>query len=257
MPLEMVTTTRAALGGLGLLLLTLVAGAPPPALAQSAPPCRFQLGFADLAGLLGERAGTCLENQRVTPAGDAEQRTSRGLMVWRKADNWTAFTDGARTWINGPNGLQERSNTERFPWEPAAPAGTAPLVEGTQLGLPAPGPTLQFTAQAFASVTRRPEAQVVKVTVKVEPGANGQHVGKYVASDFRLRSPQGVEYRPSLLEQWRPGALGDGLLAHDQFVVGDLYFEVPAGGEGYGLHYYPQGITQANVATSRWLGAPA
>lgn len=39
-------------------------------------------------------------------------------MVWRKADNWTAFTDGHRTWINGPNGLQQRLNIERFAWEP-------------------------------------------------------------------------------------------------------------------------------------------
>ena len=35
----------------------------------------------------------------------------------RKADNWTAFTDGYRTWINGPNGLEQRLNTERFEWE--------------------------------------------------------------------------------------------------------------------------------------------
>jgi hypothetical protein len=38
-------------------------------------------------------------------------------MVWRKADNWTAFTDGSTTWISGPNGVQERGNDQRFPWE--------------------------------------------------------------------------------------------------------------------------------------------
>ncbi len=44
--------------------------------------------------------------------------------MWRKADNWTAFTDGYRTWINGPNGLEQRLNSERFPWEPDyAPGG--------------------------------------------------------------------------------------------------------------------------------------
>ena len=37
--------------------------------------------------------------------------------MWRKADNWTAFTDGYRTWINGPHGLQARLNTEQFDWE--------------------------------------------------------------------------------------------------------------------------------------------
>jgi hypothetical protein len=49
--------------------------------------------------------------------GDGLQSTTRGLMVWRKSDNWTAFTDGFRTWINGPSGVQERLNTQRFPWE--------------------------------------------------------------------------------------------------------------------------------------------
>ena len=37
-----------------------------------------------------------------------------GLLVWRKADNHTAFTDGYRTWVNGPYGLQVRLNTARF-----------------------------------------------------------------------------------------------------------------------------------------------
>jgi hypothetical protein len=47
-------------------------------------------------------------------------------MVWRKADNWTAFTDGYRTWLNGPLGLQSRLNTECFSWE-TCPAGAAPV----------------------------------------------------------------------------------------------------------------------------------
>jgi len=41
-------------------------------------------------------------------------------MAWRKADNWTAFTNGYLTWINGPTGLVNRLNTDRFSWE--APA---------------------------------------------------------------------------------------------------------------------------------------
>ena len=47
-------------------------------------------------------------------------------MAWRKADNWTAFTDGYRTWINGPNGLVMRLNTERFVWEADYEAITNP-----------------------------------------------------------------------------------------------------------------------------------
>src|SRR6185437_12780780 len=49
--------------------------------------------------------------------GDAQQHTTKGLLAWRKADNWTAFTDGYRTWINGPDGLVKRLNADRFPWE--------------------------------------------------------------------------------------------------------------------------------------------
>ena len=61
--------------------------------------------------------GQCLENEHYNTIGDSVQQTTGGLLVWRKADNWTAFTDGYRTWINGPNGLQQRLNTQRFEWE--------------------------------------------------------------------------------------------------------------------------------------------
>src|ERR671932_387276 len=95
--------------------------------AQAAPvaqgSCRFVLGFATLRDLLGPRiVGDCLEDQRFAANGNAEQRTTGGLLVWRKADNWTAFTDGFRTWVNGPYGLLMRRNDERFWWE-AAPDG--------------------------------------------------------------------------------------------------------------------------------------
>lgn len=36
--------------------------------------------------------------------------------------NWTAFTNGYQTWLNGPTGLAMRLNTQRFRWE-ANPAG--------------------------------------------------------------------------------------------------------------------------------------
>lgn len=94
---------------------------------------QFVLGFATLARLLGGAAGVPTENEHFNPeSGDSLQATRMpngkpGLMVWRKADNWTAFTDGYHTWINGPFGLQQRLNTARFDWE-------KPLVET----LPAP-----------------------------------------------------------------------------------------------------------------------
>jgi uncharacterized protein YkwD len=100
-------------------------GAPAAPLASKAiaPPanangCDFKMGFAALRGMIPGVVGGCVENERHTPEnGDALQQTSGGLLVWRKADNFTAFTDGSRTWVNGPYGLQTRANSERFSWE--------------------------------------------------------------------------------------------------------------------------------------------
>ena len=91
-----------------------------PVLAQD---CVFQLGFKALRDLIPDVVGDCLENERHDPeTGMTLQNTTNGQLIWRKADNWTAFTDGQHTWINGPEGLQQRLNTERFPWEAPAPA---------------------------------------------------------------------------------------------------------------------------------------
>jgi len=102
------------LGALGLLLAVLPVG---PLHAQGT--CQFTLGFAALRQAAGAGiVGDCLANERFNVAnGNAEQATTRGLLVWRKADNWTAFTNGHETWINGPQGLQRRLNTDRFSWE--------------------------------------------------------------------------------------------------------------------------------------------
>ena len=84
----------------------------------AAADCQFVLGFNTLRDLIGhEIVGECLENEHYNEIGDSVQQTTGGLMAWRKADNWTAFTDGYRTWINGPNGLVMRLNTDRFEWE--------------------------------------------------------------------------------------------------------------------------------------------
>lgn len=75
-------------------------------------------GFADLAGRIPDVAGKPTEPEQKDPnSGDTVQHTSRGMMVWRKADNWIAFTDGSRSWIMGPQGLQVRDNNRRFDWE--------------------------------------------------------------------------------------------------------------------------------------------
>jgi len=106
--------------------------------AQTAStPCQFVLGFKTLHDLDPADVGDCTENQSPQPNGDAQQHTTNGLMVWRKADNWTAFTNGYMTWINGPSGLASRLNTDRFSWE--APATALALAPATVL--PAPSPT--------------------------------------------------------------------------------------------------------------------
>jgi hypothetical protein len=85
--------------------------------------CQYVLGFKTLHDLIPATVGDCLSDEEHNAInGDGLQLTvgvneAGGLMVWRKADNWTAFTDGFHTWINGPAGVQERLNTERFPWE--------------------------------------------------------------------------------------------------------------------------------------------
>ncbi len=101
-----------------------------PAYAQQAPApspaCQFILGFKTLHDLAPSEVGDCTDNQAFAPNGDAQQHTTKGLMAWRKIDNWTAFTNGYKTWINGPDGLVSRLNTDRFPWEKEAPAAAAP-----------------------------------------------------------------------------------------------------------------------------------
>jgi glycine cleavage system H protein len=115
--------------GRALRRLTLVTAASASLLGAVAPPaqadgCQYVLGFKGLHNLIPDRVGDCLADEHHNPAnGDGLQETTGGLLVWRKHDNWTAFTDGYHTWINGPFGLQERLNTQRFSWEAGALAG--------------------------------------------------------------------------------------------------------------------------------------
>jgi hypothetical protein len=104
-------------GALALLaaLATPVLAAP----AAQAADCQFVLGFKTLHDLIPTIVGDCQENEHFNVAnGDSLQATTNGLLVWWKADNHTAFTDGYHTWVNGPDGLQERLNTQRLAWEP-------------------------------------------------------------------------------------------------------------------------------------------
>jgi len=94
--------------------------------ASSGPKPEYELGFKALADQIPEVVGEPLEYEHWGANGDSLQQTTTGLMVWRKADNWTAFTNGSRTWINGPAAVQDRSNVELFSWESPASGPQAP-----------------------------------------------------------------------------------------------------------------------------------
>jgi Protein of unknown function (DUF3761) len=141
-------------------LLTPATIAPPTA---SAADCQFVLGFKLIHDMIPAIVGACTVDEHHNPTnGDGLQETTGptgagGLLVWRKADNWTAYTDGYRTWVNGPNGLQQRLNTERFSFEaddrtgvPAAtPIVTPPTATPTPTPVAAP-PAINWPAGASA-----------------------------------------------------------------------------------------------------------
>jgi hypothetical protein len=138
------------------LLVFAIATTPPGTLA-AAPldqqgACSFVAGFQLLHDLIPNVVGACIEDEHFNVEnGNAEQHTTGGLLVWRQQDNWTAFTDGTTTWINGPAGVVSRANGDRFPWELASeeppagePVGSAnpnlgvpPIISGSTSGTPA------------------------------------------------------------------------------------------------------------------------
>jgi uncharacterized protein YkwD len=142
--------TRTAALGLALAATLSVAGPLATSISASAADCQFTLGFKTLHDIDATDIGECTANQAYAANGDAQQPTTRGLMVWRKADNFTAFTDGAHTWVNGPSGVQERLNSERFSWE--APVNNATVAPAVYTGVVSDTPsssTSGMTTQFF------------------------------------------------------------------------------------------------------------
>jgi hypothetical protein len=108
--------------------------------------------------------GVCVVDEHHNPNnGDGLQETQmpngvQGLLVWRKLDNWTAFTDGFRTWVLGPFGLRERLNTECFRWEADCdrPIGSPPsngLVSFTSVTGASVGGTASVAVHTSANTT--------------------------------------------------------------------------------------------------------
>ena len=103
-----------------LAVLTAVGLAAPGSAAAQAGP-EFRLGFKALADQIPEVVGEPLENEHPGTNDTVVQTTTTGMMVWRALDNWTGFTNGSDTWVEGPSSVEVRPNGERFPWESDPP----------------------------------------------------------------------------------------------------------------------------------------
>jgi glucose/arabinose dehydrogenase len=165
---------------------------PGAASAQAAPGCQFVLGFAALHDSLATIVGDCLDDEQHNPAnGDALQHTTNGLLVWRKADNFTAFTNGGQSWIAGPNGLAERPNDQRYAWE-ANPTGlpVVPTLPSVLPGIQPAGPSglVATTLQVPAAYQGGVFAQTR--TIALPPG---YHISVFAAG---LNGPRGLAFSP-------------------------------------------------------------
>ena len=176
------------------------------------PPCQYVLGFATLRALIPAVVGLCLEDEYFDPtSGDSLQHTTNGLLVWRKLDNWTAFTDGYHTWVNGPYGVQERLNDQRFCWE--ANPDLLPIVGGgpgcAQAGTGVDGQVTLGPIQPVCPVGL-PCSQPVAAEISIQDGA-GQEV-QLVASGadghFRVDLAPGTYQLVPLPLASNPGAQG-------------------------------------------------
>ena len=154
--------------------------------------CQFVLGFKALREMAPIAVGQCLDDQAFAPNGDAQQHSTKGLMAWRKADNWTAFTDGYQTWLNGPTGLAKRLNTDRFSWEgDASSAGVAPATSTINAPTTAPATSSAATAPSFGYTTAPPVAAATPSLAGNVPPAYAPPPGYTVDSTGRLITPSG------------------------------------------------------------------
>jgi hypothetical protein len=146
--------------------------------------------------------GTCASQEQYDPvSGDAMQRSTGGLLIWRKADNWLGFTDGSTTWINGPYGLLSRRNDQRFPWERQLAAGStsvnAPLVPSIVFGDPQVQSYAARLRLSLVSVESQPVGQRVVLQL-----TNDDWPIAFLNADSYLRDAAGSA---SLFHGWDQG----------------------------------------------------
>jgi hypothetical protein len=83
-------------------------------------PCEFKLGFAKVHDLAPDIVGDCRENEVEVLSG-MQQRTTKGILVYTRQNDWVAFNNDSDTWFlkscKDTLYLARRSNTERFPDE--------------------------------------------------------------------------------------------------------------------------------------------
>lgn len=195
----------------------------------SAQGIQFQLGFKALAEQIPDIVGTPLEAEHWGANHDSLQRTTKGLMVWRAADNWTAFTNGSRTWVNGPYGVMERANEERFAWEaPAPPPGVGMRIvqKGAALTVNSIGKVDKVSYH-----TPKPGNLFLVTDVTVE-NVNIQSFS-YSPIRFSIKAADGYSYEGEYTSVDRELEGGD--LAAGQMARGRLAFEVPANAKGLTL----------------------
>jgi hypothetical protein len=142
--------------------------------------------------------GDCLADEHHNPAnGDGLQETTGGnakggLLVWRKADDFTAFTDGYRSLINSPSGVA-RLNTVRFAWE-ANPNGL-PVVS-TPGAAPRARDDVVVFLQGYGSAYPVPDSYNVFRYVKSDLVQRGWTADRFLAFGYAGGSLQDGAWTP-------------------------------------------------------------
>lgn len=77
----------------------------------------FELGFKQFHDLTPELIGDPVEPERHDVIGNAFQLTTGGFLVWHRLGNVMDFTNGFQTFVLTSEGLLERTNESKFPFE--------------------------------------------------------------------------------------------------------------------------------------------